>query len=96
MRPSSIPHPGNCWCGALVLRLLCGGRIRRLRVRGRACRPRHWICVLPSGEAWHFKRVARILPPPLDDLVFLGRYERLPPRRHERGEGDGGERRDRV
>lgn len=62
--------PGNCLCGAVLLWLRFGGRIKRMR-KG------HYFVRTPRDGSWHFTVKRDLLPDRLAWIVFLGRFERL-------------------
>jgi len=66
---------GNCLTGALWLRWKFGGRLRGLLLQPHT--PRHWVCVFPDGQVWHFGRVRNVFPWPFSILLFVGKYQRL-------------------
>ncbi len=69
MKPRTSVRYGNCFFGALWLRVCCGGRLRKLRQKDG---PGHWVCKLPDGEIWHFRRTKDVLPRPWSYLLFRG------------------------
>jgi len=68
---------GNCYCWALILKLIHGGQVfainQELGVRGRNVK--HYMLKDRNGRIRHFKRTFDFLPPPLCFLCFVGKIE---------------------
>lgn len=69
---------GNCYCWALILKLIYGGEIftveSELGDKGRQIR--HFMLKDANGRVRHFRRVFDFLPPPLCFCCFFGKLER--------------------
>lgn len=72
-----IVLPGNCFCWAVILRCIYGGKIFTVAnepgAKGR--RIRHYMLRDRTGKVRHFKRVFDPLPPPLCFFFFFGILE---------------------
>jgi hypothetical protein len=70
---------GNCIVCALLLKMVYGGKIRRITTHDGG--PKHWIVKLPNGELWHFKKKSYfpwyVLPGFMKYLLFSGSFEKL-------------------
>ena len=68
---------GNCRCWAIILKCIYGGEIftinRELGIKGKNIP--HYMLKKPNGRVVHFKRICNILPPPFQNIVFIGRIE---------------------
>lgn len=69
------PRLGNCYLGAWYLKRHHDAVSRKIRPKSGG--PRHVICKLPNGEWWHFKRIRDVLPWPLNNVLFWGRFEMM-------------------
>lgn len=68
---------GNCVCWSIIFKVIYGGKIKSIE-RELGCKPKnvkHYVLVKPAGGVVHFKRLFNILPPPLSNVLYVGKIE---------------------
>lgn len=70
--------PGNCFCWAIILKCIYGGKIFTIanEVGENARNVRHYMVRDRNGRVRHFKRIYDFLPEPYCLFFFIGALER--------------------
>ena len=65
---------GNCYCWALILKLIYGGKIFYIKNESGKWGNnfKHYMLKDKNGRIRHFKRCLNILPNPLSYFLFIG------------------------
>jgi len=77
---------GNCFCWALILKLIYGGQIFTLgsEIGAKGQEVEHYMLRDRNGTIRHFRRVLNILPRPLHLYFFVGKIERSGKRKNKK------------